>query len=142
MVSGMVRNLAALVPAVVILTACQDPVVPLLQKEMVLGVSAVDAPATVVAVQSFVVKLTVHFGGCARFDRFETRVSGSRLEVTAVGVDDSGPKNLACPDILWSAEKELTIPGASPGTLTLVILQPHGKTIEREVQVVTGVVNQ
>ena len=133
MVPRMVRNLAALLPAVVLLAACQNPV--LHKNETVLGVSAVEAPATVVAAQSFVVKLTVHFGGCVRFDHFDTRDSGSRLEVTAVGIDASGP-NIACPDILWSAEKELTVPGASPGTLTLVIRQPHGAVIEREVRVV------
>ena len=134
MVPAMVRNLSALVPALVILTACENPV-PHEEDERVLAVTAVQAPATVIAAQSFIVNLTVHFGGCVGFDRIDTRALGSRLEVTAVGIEISGP-NIACPDNLLSAKKELTVPGASPGTLTLVVRQPNGAATEREVQVV------
>ena len=135
MVPRIVRMLAALAPAVLILTACQNPLLP--KQETVLGVSKVEAPATVVAAQPFTVKLTVNFGGCVRFDRFETRGSGSQLEVTAVGIDNSG-RNMACPDVLFSVPHDLTVPGASPGTLKLIVRQPDGSTIEREVQVVGG----
>jgi hypothetical protein len=66
---------------------------------VVLGVSKLEAPATVAAGSTLTVVLTVETGGCISFDRIEVTRDASGANVTAWGVDASR-KGVTCPDNL------------------------------------------
>ena len=73
---------------------------PLAPKQMVvLGVSKLDAPATVAAGSTLTVVLTVETGGCVSFDRIEVTRDAGGANLTAWGVD-ANRKGINCPDIL------------------------------------------
>jgi hypothetical protein len=67
-------------------------------QSVILGVSQLDAPASVAANAPIPVVLTVVTGGCLRFDRIEARREASSATLTAWGTDGSiGRKDIMCP---------------------------------------------
>jgi hypothetical protein len=73
---------------------------PLAPKRMVvLGVSKLDAPATIAAGSTLSVVVTVETGGCLSFDHIEVTRDASGASLTAWGLDASR-KDISCPDIL------------------------------------------
>ncbi len=80
--------------ALVGLAAC-NPFAP--DQSVVLGVSQLDAPASVAANAPLSVVLTVVTGGCLSFDRIEARRDASTATLTVWGTDGSkGRKDVAC----------------------------------------------
>jgi hypothetical protein len=85
----------ALVGLVAVPLAC-NPFGP--NQSIILGVSQLDAPASVAANAPISVVLTVVTGGCRSFDRIEARRDASSATLTAWGTDGSiGRKDIMCP---------------------------------------------
>src|SRR4051812_17127895 len=79
--------------------ACSGVFAP--DQSIVLGVSKLDAPATISAGSSLTVVLTVTTGGCTSFDHIAIGRSASTATLTAWGIDASkGRKGIACPTYL------------------------------------------
>ncbi len=117
----MKRALSVTLVAGLILTATRcNPFAP--DHTVALGVSKLDAPATVAADNTIDVVLTVEVNGCESFDRItvERGVTGATL--TAWGKDESvGRKGVTCPQVLQLQPHSVQIlpPFADPFTITV-----------------------
>lgn len=85
----------AVVVAVVAVGAC-NPFAP--DQSVLLGVSKLEAPATIAAGSPLTVVLTVTTGGCKTFDRIAVERDPSAVSLTPWGTDGAiGKKNIMCP---------------------------------------------
>ena len=83
------------VVAVVAVGAC-NPFAP--DQSVLLGVSKLEAPATIAAGSPLTVVLTVTTGGCKTFDRIAVERDASAVSLTPWGTDGAiGKKNIMCP---------------------------------------------
>ena len=83
------------VVAVVAVSAC-NPFAP--DQSVLLGVSKLEAPATIAAGSPLTVVLTVTTGGCKTFDRIAVERDASAVSLTPWGTDGAiGKKNILCP---------------------------------------------
>ena len=83
------------VMALGVASAC-NPLAP--DQSVVLGVTKLDAPATISASSPLTVVLTVTTGGCTSFDHIAVARDASGASLTAWGIDASkGRKDIACP---------------------------------------------
>jgi hypothetical protein len=81
---------------VVFVAAACNPFAP--DKSVVLGVTKLEAPATITAGSPLTVILTVTTGGCTTFDRIEVERDASAASLTPWGTDGAkGEKNVSCP---------------------------------------------
>jgi hypothetical protein len=80
--------------------ACSDSVFDP-DQSVILGVSKLDAPATVSAGSPLTVVLTVTTGGCTAFDHVEIERDASGASFTAWGIDGAkGRTDIACPQYI------------------------------------------
>jgi len=83
------------VGAVAISIAC-NPFAP--DQSVVLGVSKLDAPATISAGSSLAIVLMVTTGGCTSFDHISVERDAAGASLTAWGIDAAkGKKGIGCP---------------------------------------------
>jgi len=76
--------------------ACSSLLSP--DQSVILGVSKLEAPASIAAGSPLTVVLTVTTGGCTSFDRIEVTRDASGASFTAWGTNAAkGRKNIACP---------------------------------------------
>ncbi len=76
---------------------CRNPFAP--DQSVVLGVTQLDAPATISTGSPLTVVLTVVTGGCKSFDHIEVQRQAASASLTAWGRDGSkGRKDIMCPD--------------------------------------------
>ena len=97
--------------------AC-NPFAP--DQSVVLGVSKLDAPATVSPGSPLTVVLTVTTGGCKTFDHIEVERTASLASLTVWGRDGAkGAKNVACPAYIVDTPHsyQLNPPFQSPFTV-------------------------
>jgi hypothetical protein len=67
-------------------------------QKVVLGVSKLEAPATISAGSPLNIVVTVTTGGCTSFDRLEVQRDASSATLTAWGIDAAkGEKGVSCP---------------------------------------------
>jgi hypothetical protein len=88
------RTISLGVVAVALVAGCglTDP-----DQSVVLGVSRLDAPTTVVSGTPITVVLTVNLGGCLSFDHIQVTRDASGANVTVWGNDASkGKKDVTC----------------------------------------------
>lgn len=87
-----------------------------------LGVSKLDAPASIPSGSSFAVVLTVVLGGCLSFDRIDVDRSTASATFTVWGKDASkGRKDIVCPDNIIQEPHtyQLNPPFSSPFQITV-----------------------
>lgn len=90
---------------------------------VVLGVSKLEAPATVAADNTIDVVLSVEVNGCERFDRITLQRDASGATLTAWGRDLSkGEKGVTCPSILKLEPHSVQLlpPFSDPFTITVL----------------------
>jgi prophage tail gpP-like protein len=133
MTSCLRRRALAMLALGLALSGCEFPFGP--DRAVVLFISDLDAPASVDAGETIVVKVTVESGGCRRFDRLEaTRVAG-RVTFRAHGRDSSGPKVSCTADIRYNVvEYDARPPLTDP--FVLVAFQPDKTELTRTVRVI------
>ena len=86
---------AVMVVAAMAVGAC-NPFAP--DQSLVLGVTRLEAPATIQAGASLTVVLTVTTGGCKAFDRIDVERTAAAASLTPWGTDGSiGKKDIMCP---------------------------------------------
>jgi hypothetical protein len=66
----------------------------------VLGVSKLEAPATIAVGSTLTIVMTVETGGCVSFDHIDVSRDASGAILTAWGVDISNRRGTTCPAIL------------------------------------------
>jgi hypothetical protein len=89
-------------------------------QSVVLGVTKLDAPATVSPGSPLNVVLTVTTGGCKTFDHIEVERTASSASLTVWGRDGAkGAKNVACPAYIVDTPHsyQLNPPFQSPFTI-------------------------
>ena len=77
-------------------------------QSVILGVTKLDAPASIAAGASFAVTLTVQTGGCTSFDRIEVQKTSSSVRLVPWGKDARvGHKDIMCPDVIYDTPHTL-----------------------------------
>ena len=103
---------------VVCLPIACNPFAP--DQSVVLGVSKLDAPATISPGSALTVVLTVTTGGCKTFDHIEVERAASLASFTVWGRDGAkGAKNVTCPAYIVDTPHsyQLDPPFQSPSTV-------------------------
>ena len=92
----MKRDLSVLAVAcaLLVVTAC-NPFAP--SQRVALGVSRIDAPATIAQTTPLTIALTVVTGGCRTFERIETQRFVTGASITVWGRDAAVGRDVACP---------------------------------------------
>ncbi len=117
------RRLARFVVGL-IAAACGDPLGA--DREVVLGVLAIDAPATFAAGTPIPVTLTVRTGGCLSFRRIEAvRQGADRARLRAIGTDAGGPGVVCTADVRQEQHATSVQPPAGD-VLTIGVESPEG----------------
>ena len=106
------------------------------ERIVVLPISELTAPATIVEGTTLVAQVTVQFGGCRSFERIETTRATGKLTFRAIGRDGSGP-NVNCPDDIRTQTVELRTDGPFTDPFVVVGVQPSGDEIRRTVRLVS-----
>jgi hypothetical protein len=104
-------------------------------QSVILGVSAIDAPATIAPGSSLSVTLTVVRNGCEGFDRIEIDRLATGANVTVWGKDASiGNKNIGCPSRIWEEPRTIVFNPPFASTFTIAVdrgrLAPLSRTVE------------
>ncbi|MEO8910451.1 MAG: hypothetical protein ABI408_09505 [Gemmatimonadaceae bacterium] len=116
-------------------TACRGINPFATDQSVILGVTNLDAPATIAAGGTLTVTLIVSTGGCVRFDHLEVSRGQSNASITAWGIDSSkGNKYLACPENIVSEPHSQSFDPPFQGTFTVAVnrgrLSPLTATIQ------------
>ena len=105
-------------------------------RAVLLPISEIDAPASILEGETLVVRLTVVFGGCRSFERLETTCAAARVTFKARGLDSSGP-DISCTADVRTQVVESRIEPPLTDPVTLVAVQPDESEITRTVRVTT-----
>jgi len=102
------------------IASCWNPFAP--DQAVVLGVTQLDAPATISTGSPLTVVLTVVTGGCKSFDHIEAQRQAASASLTAWGRDGAkGRNDIVCPDnIVYEPHSyRFEPPFQSPFTVTV-----------------------
>ena len=126
------NRLIALVAIGFIGLACDDSTGP--NREVTLRVVDLTAPTTVPAGSGFTVVLLIETSGCETFDRLDASRTAARVDLTAIGRDNSGP-GIVCPAVIQQIGREYLVQPPFTDPFTVAARQPDGSQITRTVRV-------
>ena len=105
-------------------TACSNLGAP--DQSVILGVTKLDAPATIIAGNPLTVTLTVEIDGCSGFDHLEVGRGASGASIRAWGRDASiGRSEVVCPSIIKYEPHSHTFEPPFPSSFTVQV--PRGR---------------
>ena len=104
-------------------------------REVVLPISALEAPATVAPDAAIVGTVTVVSGGCRSFDRVDLQRSGSEVVVVARGRDVGGPGVACTADVRMEPRPFRVDPPHTGGSVRITALEAQGNVPAVTVQV-------
>ena len=105
-------------------------------QSVILGVSNLDAPATITTGSSFAAVLTVTLGGCLSFDRIETQRSSSDATITVWGKNAAaGRKDVVCPQNVISENHTIQFNPPFANTFTVTVNRGRISPLMTTVQV-------
>jgi hypothetical protein len=119
----------ALVPA----TGC-NPFAP--DQSILLGVSKLEAPATISAGSPLTVVLTVSTGGCKIFDHIAVERDAYGAALTAWGTDAAkGKKNVLCPAIIMDTPHSIQLDPPFQSPFMVLVPREGWDTLTATVQI-------
>ncbi len=129
----MNRNLFGIFVVTVVAVSGCNPFAP--DKSVVLGVTKLEAPATISAGSPLTVVLTVTTGGCTTFDHIAVEREVFAASLTPWGTDGAkGEKNVSCPALILDTPHSIQLdpPFQSPFMVLVprVGLDPLTATVE------------
>ena len=105
-------------------------------REILLPITRLDAPASVEPSGTLVAQITVQFGGCRSFDRLVTARATDRVTIRALGHDGSGP-DVMCPGDIREQTVEYRADGPFTDPYLVIGIQPNGDETRRTVRLLT-----
>jgi len=115
---------------------CHDPLRTAPDQSFVFHVSNIAAPATVAPGAPLSVVLTAVSGGCARFDRIETRKSASEASITVWGVNPAiGNPGMGCTADIRNELHTVTFDPPFAASFTVSVNRPREAPLTATVQV-------
>jgi hypothetical protein len=129
----LTRRLAASMALASGLAGC-DSLGP--DRTVVLFISELTAPTSIVEGQTLVAQVTVEFGGCRSFTKLDKVRTPGRITIRALGRDTSGP-NVSCPADIRTQVVEVRTEGPFTDPFLVVGVQPTGEETKRSVRLVS-----
>jgi hypothetical protein len=105
-------------------------------REILLPITRLDAPASVEPSGTLVAQITVQFGGCRSFDRLVTTRAADRVTIRAIGHDGSSRK-VSCPGDIREQTVEYRANGPFTDPFLVIGIQPDGEETRRTVRLLT-----